>query len=176
MKERGMAWNVCPLCGSSDPARKYAPCDGSLVHLFHNQPEPEPTLWETAAAQEADLLAPSDDDGVTEVAMLAVDPREHARTSDPETSHAAARALGGKAGSMLRDLLEAYGTADLTAEEAAEERGYTAADGAWKRVSDLTNAGLVEPTGETRPASSGRQQRVLRITRLGVEVLRGEMP
>jgi len=101
----------------------------------------------------------------------------HARSTDPETSKAAARLLGGKAGTMRRRLLDYYGIVGsvrpsdtrwgATAEEATEDCGYTAADGAWKRVSDLLNAGLLEDTGRTRAGSSGRQQRVLRITEKG---------
>ena len=85
------------------------------------------------------------------------------RTTDPETSHAAARTLT-RAGTMRRTLLEVFGAADCTAEEAGVRAGYTAADGAWKRVSDLRVARLIEETGATRRASTGRQQRVMRIT------------
>lgn len=97
----------------------------------------------------------------------------HARSTDPETSKGAARLLGGKAGTMRHRLLLTYDMDarawgfGLIAEEAALRCGYTAADGAWKRVSDLLNAGLLEDTGRTRPGSSGRQQRVLRITEKG---------
>ena len=75
---------------------------------------------------------------------------------------------------MRRTLLDAYSTANLTSEEASEFCGYTPADGAWKRVSDLMNAKLIEPTGITRSGSSGRQQRVMRITALGREALRND--
>jgi len=66
---------------------------------------------------------------------------------------------------MLATLLRAYtdNTDGLTAEEAAAAAGYTAADGAWKRVSDLITAGHLEDTGITRRGSSGRDQRVLRL-------------
>lgn len=98
-------------------------------------------------------------------------PRTLVRLEDPETSHAAARTLSGKAGTMRRRLLETFAQGDYTAEEAASMAGYRAADGAWKRVSDLANAGLIEWGGDTRQASSGRRQRVLVITPLGLEAL-----
>lgn len=94
-----------------------------------------------------------------------------ARGDDPETSHAAARSLGGHAGTMRRRLLDAFAAADRTAEEAATAAGYSGADGAWKRVSDLLRAEMVAPTGETREATSGRQQRILRITEAGRRAL-----
>lgn len=118
----------------------------------------EPSLWDAVEKMHEDLIAKP--------------ASELARTNDPETSHAAARALGGKAGTMRRTLLDVYSCADLIAEEASEEAGYTAADGAWKRVSDLLGAGLLEDTGQTRLASTGRSQRVLRITQAGREALK----
>lgn len=106
-------------------------------------------------------------------AELEFEARKLARREDPETSHQAARLLGGKAGTMRRRLLIAFGASGgLTAEEAANLCGFTAADGAWKRVSDLKNAKLIAPMGKTRPASSGREQQVLGITDLGWAALR----
>lgn len=100
--------------------------------------------------------------------------RELARSDDPETSHAAARTLSGKAGTMRRTLLEAFDRrGPMTPEEVSLVAGYGAADGAWKRVSDLKTNGLIEPTGETRPGSQGREQAVLAITTLGRSALRG---
>jgi hypothetical protein len=93
-------------------------------------------------------------------------PKALARSSDPATSKAAARSLSRE--SMLRVLLTAFGHKNATAEEAA-----TAAEvdpwAASKRVSDLLNSGLIEVAivnGNeiTRRGSSGRFQRVLRIT------------
>jgi hypothetical protein len=70
---------------------------------------------------------------------------------------------------MRRRLLMAYADhADLTAEEAADVCGYDPEAGAWKRCSDLAVAGLIEDTGERRPARSGRQQMARRITLVGI--------
>lgn len=101
------------------------------------------------------------------------DPHTHARTTDPDTSHEAAVKLTDKA-TMLRTLLTKYHRFQfqgLTAEEASGLCGYTASEGAWKRVSDLKRLGWVEDTGGTRRGVSGRSQAVLRITDAGREQL-----
>ena len=101
------------------------------------------------------------------------DPRTHARTRDPRTSHTAAAATRRKE-TMTRRLLTVYdrNTWGYTAEEASKIAGYTPADGAWKRVSDLTNQGWLIPTGLTKKGTSGREQRILRITSDGERELR----
>lgn len=103
------------------------------------------------------------------------DPRTLARSADPQTSHdAAARLDAGRAGTIRRRLLVQFGRfPNLTADEATSAAGFEPADGAWKRVSDLINLGLIEATGDTRPGSSGREQRVLRVTDAGREALDG---
>lgn len=103
-------------------------------------------------------------------------PRALARRSDPGTSKAAARDLERE--SMLAALLKEFARADLTAEEAAQ-RARLDPWASSKRVSDLLNAGHIEPIivdGEplTRKGSSGRQQRVLRVTMRGSDALFGE--
>jgi hypothetical protein len=88
----------------------------------------------------------------------------HARALDPHTSHEAADITAKKL-SMLARLEQVYEQAwpeGLTADEAGALAGYTATDGYWKRVSDLTvYYGVLEPTGTVRPGTSGRDQRVL---------------
>lgn len=98
--------------------------------------------------------------------MTDVDPRAHARNTDPSTSHAAARRLSPKT-TMMRRLLWAYHDGPLTAEEAADICGFLPAEGAWKRVSDLALLGWIEDTGHSRPARSGREQMMRRITEDG---------
>lgn len=96
--------------------------------------------------------------------LFTVDPVTHARSSDPGTSHAAAHALTDKQ-TMLRTLLRAYRDhGPMHADGATRAAGYTAQDGAWKRVSDLKGMGYIEHTGQTRPGASGRQQQVCAIT------------
>lgn len=105
--------------------------------------------------------------------LFDLDPHTHARTTDPRTSHAAARRLARRV-TMLRRLLTEFARFPdgLTAEEAATFAGYTADDGAWKRVSDLALAGWIEDTGRNRIASSGRDQIVRAITDTGRGALR----
>ncbi len=105
--------------------------------------------------------------------LFEMNPRHLSRSFDPTTSFDAAKALG-SAGTRRRRLLETFVTGDRTAEEAAARAGYTPADGAWKRVSDLKNLGLIAPTGSTRPGTSGREQDVLRITADGWAALTGK--
>jgi len=92
-----------------------------------------------------------------------LDPRTHARRTDPGTSHDAAAQLSQKR-TMMRRLLAAYAIGPMTADEASHVCGYTPRDGAWKRVSDLAALGLIEDTDVTRPGRSGRAQMVRRIT------------
>lgn len=96
-----------------------------------------------------------------------------ARKDDPGTSKKAARSLERE--SSLMALLSEFATRDLTFEEAAHAAGIDPWQ-ASKRVSDLANAGYVEPiiTEDgplTRKGQSGRQQRVLRITMPGSDAL-----
>lgn len=110
---------------------------------------------------------------MTREALFDLDPATHARREDPDTSHAAAAQLSDKA-AMMRRLLSAYSWAPdgLTAEEAATFAGYAPADGAWKRVSDLSARGWIEDTGRRRYASTGRLQIVRGITHAGRQALR----
>lgn len=100
-------------------------------------------------------------------------PKALARRGDPGTSKAAARNV--ERDSMLTALLTEFASADLTAEEAAH-RARLDPWASSKRVSDLLNSGHIEPIiveGDTltRAGSSGRQQRVLRITMRGSDAL-----
>lgn len=103
---------------------------------------------------------------------LHIPARELARETDPDTSKEAARKLdAGRAGSMRRRLLSCFISGPMTAEEAASAAGYGPEVGAWKRVSDLLNLGLVEDSGKKKLGSSGRPQRILSITDLGLSSL-----
>ena len=106
----------------------------------------------------------------TQLELFDLLPKTHARSGDPATSHAAARQLSDKT-TMMRRLLVAFGSRAMTAEEAADACSFTAEEGAWKRVSDLANLGLIEDTGQTRQSRAGRAQVVRRITQEGWQVL-----
>lgn len=118
------------------------------------------------------LMTGDDDDDDDEEGGFGLDPRWHARRGDPDTSHAAASELSDKT-TMMRRLLAVHVGPGLTSEEASWVCGYTAEDGAWKRVSDLAVLGLITDTGVRRFGSSGRRQMVRRVTEEGGEVLDG---
>lgn len=98
-------------------------------------------------------------------------PAPRARQSDPSTSHDGVRAVSLRAGTQTTRIAMAYlEHGDLIDDEAGAIAGLAHA-GYWKRCSDLRRAGIIEPTGETRPGRSGEQQRVCRLTPLGVTLL-----
>lgn len=82
----------------------------------------------------------------------------NARSSDPQTSKAAARSLDprGQLGILSR-AYEAAGPRGMTDEEAALTTGLASA---WKRCSDLRRLGWIKTNGATRVGSSGRDQMV----------------
>lgn len=126
-----------------------------------------------------------------------------ARRTDPSTSAQAAERAAPRAKSVAAKLLAAYGFEErvegrtersgsvygvpvfgpgLTADEAAQvalSLDPTARlGGSWRRISDLGNAGLIEPavvvgtsSPVTRPGDSGREQVVWQITPAGRELL-----
>lgn len=110
-------------------------------------------------------------DGTEQFEGFDLDPVMHARREDPPTSHRAAAELSDQTSMMYR-LLTSYGWADnLTAEEASLRAGLPRGSETHKRVSDLKNLGMIEDTGETRIASTRRQQMVCAITEAGASVL-----
>lgn len=129
------------------------------------------SVWHRGVDPNQGSLLTSSDTPQTEVPAP---PASHlARITDPDTSKAAAT-LSGRAGTIRRKLLESYleDGVGMTAEEASSRSGFTAEDGAWKRVSDLLSAGLLADTGGRRPGRSGRMQRVLVLTDEGRGILR----
>jgi hypothetical protein len=97
-----------------------------------------------------------------------------ARKDDPDTSKAAVDVLTDHV-TIRRRLLRVYASGlRLTAEGAAQLAGFEPGDGAWKRVSDLQNLGLVYDTGDRMVSPmTGRQQRILAITERGRQVTAG---
>jgi hypothetical protein len=72
-----------------------------------------------------------------------------ARATDPQTSHDGAKRIEPRRGTQASQVLatvRAYPNG-LTA---LEVERYTLIRGAWKRMSDLKNAGLIRATGEVR--------------------------
>lgn len=94
----------------------------------------------------------------------------HARSTDPGTSHAAAKTV--RVGSHIAHLLAAYCDfpEGLTDEEAGTNAGL-AGTGYWKRCSDLRAWGWIARTGTTRAGSTGAAQEVCSITDAGRSAL-----
>lgn len=108
-------------------------------------------------------ICPKCGHGLNEGVCLWCDVRPLHRKTDPVTSMKGARDVAPRAGSQKALLLEQYRLAypgGLTDEEAAAAAGLHT--GAWKRCSDLRNADLIEPTGETRKSSAGSEAMVCR--------------
>ena len=95
-----------------------------------------------------------------------------ARRSDPATSHKAASCPGSimKWASNKHLLLLAFAKRNMTDEQAEVRSGVRIA-GFWKRCSELRALGLIEPTGKSEIASTGKEVMVSRITTRGREVL-----
>lgn len=99
---------------------------------------------------------------------------ELARTSDPVTSHKAARRAARRSGSQRMRLLADYGTiGPMTAYEAGRSTGLIDKPGCayWRRVTELLHEGLIQDTGTTRLVATGEHQRVCAITAKGIATL-----
>jgi len=99
-----------------------------------------------------------------------------ARKSDPSTSHVAGFSVSFRAGSQKAMMLNAYFHAKergLTDEEAGAFTGLDMKRGCcyWKRASELRQALLIKPNGETRRSQAGEEQRVCVITEEGLKVI-----
>lgn len=134
------AFYQCPACGGTGKARG-----------LPAKPQPDRTEAIGRMAEAADRVL----DGFN--------PRAHARTTDPDTSAAAALSVQDSSVILKARIYHVFtqNPEGLTAEEAAEKLGLPYAQ-VWKRVSDLKNEGRIEDAGKTRPNTSGRQAVVLR--------------
>lgn len=95
-----------------------------------------------------------------------------ARTTDPDTSHEAARLIRAKATTARVRLLEAFGTyGDLTDEEAALYADLPLTSEYATRCSELDRAGMVADTGQRRRGRAGAERMVRTITPMGRYVL-----
>ncbi len=86
----------------------------------------------------------------------------HARVDDPGTSHTGAQSVKRRAqyiaARVLRSL-KVHGPANFSA---LADRLHLEPSQVWRRLSDLKNQGLIEPTNETAPGLSGRPQTIWR--------------
>lgn len=112
--------------------------------------------------------------------MTAFDDLPLFRATDPDTSRDGVTDLNVRKSSQLFALLEAYEAANRNYREGRfsedglidEEAGYITGlaqrgAGYWKRCAELRAHGLIVPTGATRTAQSGSDQRVCVITAAG---------
>ena len=86
-----------------------------------------------------------------------------ARTTDPETSHAAARSMTGTASEhheRILGALEVHG--DLTSEQIADRCGLRM-EQVCRRMKELERSGKAEPTSERRRNRNGATARVWRV-------------
>lgn len=86
------------------------------------------------------------------------------RRTDPVTSKVAGTRAREFRGDHERLILQALSQADGTKDEIASRTGILSEQQVARRMHGLHRAGLVEPTGETRPSRSGRPERVWRAT------------
>jgi hypothetical protein len=100
-----------------------------------------------------------------------------ARSSDPQTSKDAAKAMRIRSASQKAALLREYAdpaifNAGLTDEEAGRLSGLDRQGaGYWKRCSELRKAGYIVKTGDVRQGSTGMAQDVCVITQAGLAAL-----
>ena len=104
-----------------------------------------------------------------------------ARTTDPETSKAAARGItadnarGKIALAYYRDA-KLYGGSGLSAAAATRVAKLEHLAAPWKRASELKQAGIIAATGETIKGTRGQRQDVLAITDYGVSEVERVFP
>ncbi len=81
------------------------------------------------------------------------DPRRLARTTDPDTSHAAAKSMENQIGPQHQAVLSVLEQGfPLAAEEIEDFLGYST----WRRMGELERKGLIERTEEKHKNRSGR--------------------
>jgi predicted ArsR family transcriptional regulator len=101
--------------------------------------------------------------------------RDHARTSDPDTSFSAAASVEGIAPRHMKVCFAALAASagGLTSQEIADATGLDH----WavtRRVADLKNAGSVEDSGVRRKNRSGRSAAVWRVVSKQLEMFEND--
>jgi len=86
------------------------------------------------------------------------DAKKHARRGGPKTSRDAALSMVTPASAIMIRVLHCLLTEGPATQEELSERLGLDRYSINKRLSDLKNQQLIEPSGETRPGESGRQQ------------------
>ena len=83
------------------------------------------------------------------------------RSTDPSTSHEAAKRVSEFSAQMYKRIMNALEQGEGTYEELSV-RMDARLDQLSKRLPEMERLGLIEPTGRTKAGSSGRQQRIWR--------------
>ena len=128
-------------------------------------------------ARASTLVATSATISVTDAEFDLFSDAALARSSDPQTSKDAAKAMRIRSASQKAALLREYAdpaifNAGLTDEEAGRLSGLDRQGaGYWKRCSELRKAGYIVKTGDVRQGSTGMAQDVCVITQAGLAAL-----
>jgi len=89
---------------------------------------------------------------------------EHARGSDPFTSRAASESMEDASKAIINAIYADLKLNGPGTFEQISQRSGLRPDQVWRRLSDMERQRLAEPTDRTMKGSSGRQQRVWKLT------------
>ncbi len=91
-------------------------------------------------------------------------PKKLVRTDDPDTSHAAANSVDtSELESMVYEVISKYPDGCI-ADDVERELAHLRSHSITPRFAPLMRKGFIVDTGERRMASSGRSQRVVKVT------------
>ena len=92
------------------------------------------------------------------------EPKKLVRTNDPDTSHAAANSVDtSQLESMVYEVISKYPDGCI-ADDVERELAHLRSHSITPRFAPLMRKGFIFDTGERRKASSGRSQRVVKVT------------
>ena len=92
------------------------------------------------------------------------EPKKLVRTNDPDTSHAAANSVDtSQLESMVYEVISKYPDGCI-ADDVERELAHLRSHSITPRFAPLMRKGFIFDTGERRMASSGRSQRVVKVT------------
>lgn len=122
---------------------------------------------EISLSVESDLIDEYDrfDQGLTP------GPKAMSRTSDPDTSKAAARMIYPRTGTMRHRCLMHINSCGYTGATYEDVETATGIRDPWKRISELVQSGLVRPQGTRKILATGADGQVYVATALGVYMI-----
>lgn len=98
-----------------------------------------------------------------EFIFFGTEPKKLVRTTDPDTSHAAANTVDtSKLESMVYEVISKYPKGCI-ADDVEKELAHLRSHSITPRFAPLIRKGFIVDTGERRRASSGRSQRVVKV-------------